>query len=245
MGKERAYAGVWVFHPHLDDSQLNLRVRPHRAASAPWQSGPGARPAARVHSPPPAERFWFAGAPFQPGPQTRLVPHTSHVEPGGVSEGGQHRRPQPILWLLLGHQRAPGSPTGSGGQWSLLVWPVMASPGVKAVTHPLTKASCAACGGWQGPWARAQAAGTGDQTRVTFEHTLLFQMTPLRAWAPGVDRRDAPPTPSQAVYLGEGETAGTSSWLEAQSLPRDMCAHISEPTVGEGIGTDHSQKAKK
>ena len=77
---------------------------------------------------------------------------------------------------------------GSGGQWSLPVWAVMASPGVKAVTHPLTKASCAACGGWQGPWARAQAAGTGDQTRVTFEHTLLSQMTPLRSWAPKVDR---------------------------------------------------------
>lgn len=58
------------------------------------------------------------------------------------------------------------------------------------MTHPLTKASCAACRGWQGPWARA--AGTGDQTRVTFEHTLLSQMTPLRSWAPEVDRRDPP-----------------------------------------------------
>ena len=43
-----------------------------------------------------------------------------------------------------------GSPMGSGGQWLLPGWPVVASPGVKAVTHPLTKASCAVHGGWQG-----------------------------------------------------------------------------------------------
>ena len=85
----------------------------------------------------------------------------------------------------------------------------MAGPGVKATTHSLTKASCAACAWWQGAREQVQAGDKRDQTSVTFEHTLLFQMTASRSWAPGVDRQD-PLSPRQ-VYLGEGEVAGTTS----------------------------------
>lgn len=101
------------------------------------------------------------------------------------------------------------------------------------MTHSLTKASCAACVRWQGAREQVQAGDKRDQTSVTFERTLPFQMAALRSWAPGVDTQD-PLSPGQ-VYLGEGEVAGTTSRLGAQSLPRDVCAHISEPTVRERV----------
>lgn len=95
--------------------------------SLPLQSGPVARPAARVHSPPPAERFWSAGTLFQPGPRTRLVPHTSHWN-REASEGGQHRCPQPTLWLLLllGLQHASGV---THGEWGSVVTSWLAGGG--------------------------------------------------------------------------------------------------------------------
>lgn len=48
------------------------------------------------------------------------------------------------------------------------------------MTRPLTKASCAACVGQQGAWVWMPAGDEGDQISITFEHTLLFQMTALR-----------------------------------------------------------------
>lgn len=63
-------------------------------------------------------------------------------------------------------------------------WLLMASPRVRAMTHSLTKASCAACVWWQGAWEQVQSGDEGlkpDQTSITFRHTLLFQVTALRS----------------------------------------------------------------
>lgn len=84
----------------------------------------------------------------------------SLLGPGACSEVGQHRLSHPILRLLpLGSFCALGVVCR---EWESVVssgWLPMAGPRVKAMTLPLTKASCAAC-----IWR--QGAGSGGRLEI-------------------------------------------------------------------------------